>query len=97
MLGIILSPPWTEEVEIFRKCNLFRFKFVILFIKKITIHIIDQTLLLEIKLLIYRIQTMGLLVIFTWVPLHIGIKGNELAVKYANQATKSSYIIGTIK
>ncbi|XP_027861616.1 uncharacterized protein LOC114137195 [Xiphophorus couchianus] len=49
-------------------------------------------LLLEIQLITYRIQAMGLLVIFTWIPSHIGIRGNELADKYAKQASKYSDI-----
>lgn len=38
----------------------------------------------------YRIQMMGLTVLFLWVPVHIGVKGNEMSDKVAKEVTKSS-------
>jgi len=37
---------------------------------------------------LYRIQMMGITVIFVWVPAHIGFKGNEKADNAAKVATR---------
>lgn len=34
---------------------------------------------------------MGLKVLFLWVPVHIGVKGNEMADKVAKEVTKSNH------
>ncbi len=41
---------------------------------------------------LYRIQMMGITVVFLWVPAHIGIQGNETADKEAKTAVKNNDI-----
>jgi len=49
-------------------------------------------ILIEIHQALYRIQMMGITVIFVWVPAHIGVKGNEKADNAAKAATRREYI-----
>ncbi|XP_013884271.1 uncharacterized protein LOC106532689 [Austrofundulus limnaeus] len=91
MMGIILALSWIEEVRPLRSLICSDSSSSLYSIKN------NQSnsrpdLLLEIQLILYRIQAMGLIVIFTWVPSHIGVIGNELADRYAKQASKNSYI-----
>lgn len=39
-----------------------------------------------------RIQTMGLTVVFLWVPAHVTIRGNEMAGRVAKEVAKRSSI-----
>ena len=52
--------------------------------------------LIEMQQTLYRIQMMGLSIILVWIPVHIGIKGNELADKCAKEATKRNHIDITV-
>ncbi len=45
-------------------------------------------ILMEIMQTLYRIQMMGITVVFLWVPAHIGIQGNETADKEAKASSK---------
>ncbi len=47
---------------------------------------------MEIMQTLYRIQMMGITVVFLWVPAHIGIQGNETADKEAKAAVKNNDI-----
>ena len=49
-------------------------------------------ILTEIQQRVYRIQYMGTIVIFVWIPAHLGINGNEMADKYAKEATGIHHI-----
>ncbi len=42
--------------------------------------------------LMYRIQIMGLSIVFVWIPGHIGTRGNETADKCAKEATERNNI-----
>jgi len=91
IMGIILALSWIEEVRPLRSLICSDSSSSLYSIKN------NQSnsrpdLLLEIQLILFRIQAMGLIVIFTWVPSHIGVIGNELADRYAKQASKNSYI-----
>uniref|UniRef100_A0A3B5Q0T1 Reverse transcriptase domain-containing protein n=1 Tax=Xiphophorus maculatus TaxID=8083 RepID=A0A3B5Q0T1_XIPMA len=91
MMGIILALGWIEEVRPLRSIVCSDSSSSLYSLKNN--HAISRPdLLLEIQLITYRIQAMGLLVIFTWIPSHIGLRGNELADKYAKLASKYSDI-----
>ena len=49
-------------------------------------------ILIEIKQILYRIEMMGITVVFVWVPAHIGVRGNEVVDKVAKEATKCEEI-----
>lgn len=48
--------------------------------------------LIEMQQALYMVQSMGVTVIFSWVPAHIEIMGNEMADRIAKRATKKEGI-----
>jgi len=51
-----------------------------------------QNILLEIVQAVYRINKVGVIIKFIWIPAHIGVEGNKIADKYAKNATKKSEV-----
>ncbi|XP_061909335.1 uncharacterized protein LOC133653724 isoform X1 [Entelurus aequoreus] len=56
-----------------------------------------QDLVYEIVQAVYRINKAGGVVTFLWAPAHVGVEGNELADKYAKQATTKTEVNMEIK
>lgn len=54
-------------------------------------------ILLEVLQTIFRINMMGLVISFVWVPAHYGVPGNEEADKIAKEATRRSQVDLNIK
>lgn len=48
-------------------------------------------ILIEIQQTLYRIQMMGMTVVFIWVPAHFGIIANEMSDNAAKEVLKHSY------
>lgn len=51
-----------------------------------------EDILMEIRQVLYRIQMMGLIVVFLWIPAHIGVKRNEEADRAAKAAISRAVI-----
>lgn len=95
MLAILLAVQWIEEIRPLR----------VIICSDSTSSLISlqsshsdsrADILLEIQQTLYRIQMVGIVVIFLWVPASIGIIGNEMADKAAKEATKREYIDVTV-
>uniref|UniRef100_A0A3Q3BE46 Reverse transcriptase domain-containing protein n=1 Tax=Kryptolebias marmoratus TaxID=37003 RepID=A0A3Q3BE46_KRYMA len=95
MLAILLALQWVEEIKPLKTIICSDSSSALLSIKN------NQTdsrmdILLEIYHTLFRIQNMGMMVIFVWVPAHIGVDGNEKADKMAKRAIKNPVSI-TVK
>ncbi|XP_037531102.1 uncharacterized protein LOC119408373 [Nematolebias whitei] len=87
MLAVLLAVQWVEETR--------PLKTIICSDSSSTLISLQNShsdsrpdILLELQQTLFRIQMMGLTVIFLWTPAHIGIRGNEAADRAAKAATK---------
>lgn len=89
-MAIIIALQWVEEVKPHRTviCS------DSMFLSSIQIgkSICRQDLLDEISQLIFRLGQQNIYIEFTWIPAHVGIKGNEKVDKLAKDALKADQI-----
>uniref|UniRef100_A0A3Q2ZQ74 Reverse transcriptase domain-containing protein n=1 Tax=Kryptolebias marmoratus TaxID=37003 RepID=A0A3Q2ZQ74_KRYMA len=88
MMAILLALQWVEEIRPIKTIICSDSSSVLLSLKN------NQTdsrtdILMEIMHTVFRIQKMGLVVVFVWVPAHIGVLGNEMADRMAKREIKN--------
>ncbi|XP_037531828.1 uncharacterized protein LOC119409038 [Nematolebias whitei] len=86
LLAILLALQWIEDVKPLQAIICSDSSSALISIKYNNTDS-RMDILLEIYHTLFRIQNMGLVVIFVWVPAHIGLVGNEKADKTAKKAT----------
>lgn len=84
-LAILAALQWVEEVQISKVIICSDSSSTLLSLQSLTSNS-RQDLINEIHEALFRLNHMGILVAFMWVPAHRGVKGNEAADKLAKQA-----------
>uniref|UniRef100_A0A3B5QAR3 Reverse transcriptase domain-containing protein n=1 Tax=Xiphophorus maculatus TaxID=8083 RepID=A0A3B5QAR3_XIPMA len=98
MLAILLALQWVEDIKPLKTVICSDSSSALLSLKN-TQSDSRMDILFEIFHTLFRIQNMGLIVIFVWVPAHIGVEGNERADKMAKRAIQNpiSFTVKTSK
>jgi ribonuclease HI len=90
LLAILLAAVCVEEVRPDRVviCSDLRAALIHLYSLHSFVSQSRQDLLYEVLQCLYRVKQMGILVMFLWVPAHVGVEGNEKVEIIAKQTLK---------